>query len=333
VRSNRYGPLEVHDFVEFQLGGYDKRKPTADKQIALAYDRALPDFERRGYYAKRLVRACEKIGGLGNAVGGGSASDLVRSSVLDERYLNLAMRRILATLLPDTKLPDNMKFRTFQVTGGYAMDTNISFSDFNREYHKRVPPEHSSLSRAFLLDFVWQSALDLNIAARYGSELLTSQASSGLVELRVGHIFQKVLTDAKNIQTFSTFVLKDGRSIKEAINSGERTFAEFRDVLLKSKKFREWINGINPDADILKEYHRASVNETWADKLPAKSVRFSMFSAAGVALDLAFPTGVGTALGLGLAGTDSFILDRIIRGWKPSHFIDEVVEDFVGRKD
>lgn len=332
VRTERSGPFEVHDFVEFQLGGTKPKTPTATNQIKLIYDRVLPDHPRRGYFANKLIDASEKLPGLGDASKGSNASALARASILDDQFLNRATRVLLQTLLPNLSLPGALSAKAFQVHGGYAFDSNLNFEAINREYHKIVPPSHSSITPAYLLDFIWQSSLDLNLSARYGTDLLTGEISSKLIELKFGNILNKVTADEQSVRLFSDFAFH-GRTIKETINSGERTFDEFRDVLVKSRNFREWLRGINPDADILREYHNASVKGTWVEKLPTKSARFAVFTGAGIAVDVAFPTGLGTAMGMALGAADTFLLDRLIGGWKPNHFVEDVLEDFVQRPE
>ena len=52
----------------------------------------------------------------------------------------------------------------------------------------------------------------------------------------------------------------------------------------------------------------------------------------GLALGAAFTNPItGTAAGTALSLADSFLLDKLIKGWKPSQFIDGPLKDFVQR--
>jgi hypothetical protein len=39
--------------------------------------------------------------------------------------------------------------------------------------------------------------------------------------------------------------------------------------------------------------------------------------------------GIGTAVGLGLSVGDAFLLDKIIKGWKPNVFVENELKNFV----
>jgi hypothetical protein len=68
---------------------------------------------------------------------------------------------------------------------------------------------------------------------------------------------------------------------------------------------------------------------TWVDKLPSKTIRWLLFSGAGLGLDAMGAGGVGTALGIGLGAVDSFFLDSILKGWKPNQFVEGSLAPFV----
>jgi hypothetical protein len=61
--------------------------------------------------------------------------------------------------------------------------------------------------------------------------------------------------------------------------------------------------------------------ETLIDKLPHKIIRWSLFTGAGVAIDLLGAGGIGTAGGVLMSAADSFLVDRIAKGWKPVQFV------------
>jgi hypothetical protein len=39
----------------------------------------------------------------------------------------------------------------------------------------------------------------------------------------------------------------------------------------------------------------------------------------------------GAAVGIGLSAGDYFLLDKVIKGWKPNQFVNGPLKDFVGR--
>ena len=87
------------------------------------------------------------------------------------------------------------------------------------------------------------------------------------------------------------------------------------------------------DADLIKAYYREISKSSWIDNLSVKVVRWALFQAAGV--------GVGAVLGAGALGIvggaalgffDSFLLDKLSKGWKPDQFIEGSLKTFVRGK-
>jgi hypothetical protein len=124
-------------------------------------------------------------------------------------------------------------------------------------------------------------------------------------------------------------VVPDFPSIREAINSGERTFSDFLRLLDKADKFKSWLQRTNPDAGLVQSYHKAATEQTWADKLPTKATRFFIATGMGLALEAVAPTGLSTIAGVGIGALDALYLDRFIKGWRPNHFIEAQYKDFV----
>ena len=142
-------------------------------------------------------------------------------------------------------------------------------------------------------------------------------------------ILDRYRRNVSQICTFQDFVFDDGRAISEAVNSGQRSFKDLLKLLDQADKFRAWVKSKPPDVNLAKEYLREITKSSWVDKLPGKSSRWAFFTGAGFILDALGAGGVGTATGLVLSAADSFILDRIIKGWKPNQFIEGPLQRFV----
>jgi hypothetical protein len=56
-----------------------------------------------------------------------------------------------------------------------------------------------------------------------------------------------------------------------------------------------------------------------------------LFSGAGLILDHALTGGIGTAIGMGLGLADTFLIDKLLRGWKPNSFVDIQIKHFAGK--
>jgi hypothetical protein len=101
------------------------------------------------------------------------------------------------------------------------------------------------------------------------------------------------------------------------------------DVLDKAQRFKEWLASRNPDQRLLHEYYAETTRQSWLEKLPTKVSRWTIATGLGAAVDAIHPIGA-TALGLGISLFDAMLLDKILKGWRPNQFIDNVVGPFVG---
>ena len=174
---------------------------------------------------------------------------------------------------------------------------------------------------------------DANIAAEFQSDLLTSNVNTLLMEYKVNDILARSSKNRTSINNFSKLYLPNGKPIRDAINSKERSLTEFMKLLEKAEKFKTWLNNFNGDQDILKEYYNAVSRESWVDNLPAKGFRWTIFTGSGILADIAADGGVGTLIGLGLSIGDTFLLDKMIKGWQPNTFIDNELAKFLMKKE
>lgn len=126
-------------------------------------------------------------------------------------------------------------------------------------------------------------------------------------------------------------MFNESRGISEAINSGERSFADFWKILSKGERFKSWLKGKSADQYLLKEYVQDISKDSWIEKVPAKTVRWSVFTVLGALTDLITVPGAGKVVGTLLSGGDTFIVDKLLKGWKPNQFINKIESDFVSR--
>jgi hypothetical protein len=60
--------------------------------------------------------------------------------------------------------------------------------------------------------------------------------------------------EATELREFKEVVVPDCPSVREVINQGQRSFDEFLSLLEKSQRLREWIQSVNPDASLVRDY-------------------------------------------------------------------------------
>lgn len=296
----------------------------------LGLEHSVPDiFEsvcgRRGRAHRLAARFCRHV----------SSSPLdaqlaarVETDVLDGEYMAEAARRALIMMVPDYPMPEVLRFDVQRLDDGLRVLTTIDFALANSLYHRTVPPEHSTLTPAHVLAQILGAREALESAAAANAELSADPIRSALLALKLDSAIARYSRNQQRISSFQSFVLDSGRAVRETINSGERGIDDIIAVLKHARKFKGWLAGQPLDSDIVQQYIRASTEQTWIDKAPAKSLRWLVFTGAGLAFDAMGAGGIGTAVGVGASAVDSFFVDTLLRGWRPSQFVEQRLRPF-----
>lgn len=248
-----------------------------------------------------------------------------RHSILDQKYIGQAAKSVLSSKLNNTANISQLEFFTEKTDRGIVVSTNANFLALNEIYHKIVPPEHSSITSASLLTDVMELEKELYFASTNVSEIASSKISSELASIKFDYIFKQSQKTEEKVVGFNGFVFENARDLRDAVNTGKVSSSDLVQVISKAAKFKAWLQGIESNSDLLKEYYEAVTQESKLDKLPGKSARFSLFTGFGMAADVVFTGGLGTIAGLSLGALDTFYLDKLIAGWKPNQFIEEEV--------
>jgi hypothetical protein len=252
-----------------------------------------------------------------------------RRSILDQNYVGTAAATVIKQLVPEVGEMSGMSFQTKRTSDGIIVDTNINFSVLNELYHRRIPPEHSSVSPALILSHLLDLEKELYFSSTNLSELASSQLSAQLAEKKIDYILARTQKSRDTLNNFSAFVFGDARALREAVNFGHLNLDDLVSVLCKSRKFKDWIVGTKPDTDLVKNYYDEVTRETIIDRLPAKTVRWAVFTGLGLAADTLFAGGLGTVTGLVISSLDAFLVDKMVSGWKPNQFIERDLREIL----
>jgi hypothetical protein len=237
-------------------------------------------------------------------------TDLAREDIADKKFAHSAATAILRNLVPDYNPPADLRFEIFDTGQGYAVDTNIDFVELNKKYHRYVSPSYCTIDTGSLLTHIIDARLESYFGACYMAEIVTTPVLSDLIRLKHFDFLQRRENNVQEIKLFQELSLPDTPTIREAINSGSRTVSEFLTLIDNAERFRSWIRTANPDTGLIRSYYLAATRQTWADKLPTKTIRFVMATGADMLADLFLPTGIGTAAGVTVGAADSLYLDR-----------------------
>ncbi|QCK86216.1 hypothetical protein E8L99_10840 [Phreatobacter aquaticus] len=296
----------IFETVERALKGRDD----AQRIATLIADKARPHRYSGDNRPESIIKICQ-------------------DDLIDVNFSNEIARKIIRHLTPDYIIDNNFRFDLIKINDGYAIDTNIDFDLANEIYHKKIPPSHSTLSPAYIMSHFVTARADTFFSAYYMSEPVISPLYSEIIQEKHMEFLVRRRSHDNEIALFHDIILPNFPLIRESINNGDRSFSEFSALLEKADRFKQWIQVTNPNEGLVQHYHRSATSQTWADKLPTKSVRFAVATGLGAIADAVFPTGLGTAAGLAVGAADSLFLDKLIKGWRPNQFIASEYSNFL----
>lgn len=190
----------------------------------------------------------------------------------------------------------------------------------------------------FILSNISEARADLAFSATHMAEMVASPLSQAILSEKFRDMLAKRRAMSEQIDLFQNTHLQ-GKTLREVINSGERSFSEFIPILESAHRFKaQFLKNADINAGLLAEYYEAVTRDTWVNGLPGKFLRIAAFTGAGHLLGaLTGLAGLGTVAGavagtaadVALDVTDSFLLERVVKGWRPNQFVERKLLPFV----
>ena len=208
-----------------------------------------------------------------------------------------------------------------------SIETDFDFDQANTFYQRAVPD--ARFDKAALLIGVFAGLADLKIAAAFSEEMAISPGALAIAELKLARLLSKRDQSDRKIEIFQEWTCGNGRAIREAVTARARNFDDILHLAEDAGRFKEWLANHPDSSDLNKEYLKAVCSVGWAEKLPPKVVRVLLFTAVGGALSLVTTPAGGIATSAALNMLDSFFVDRLLKGWKPSQFVEGTLKNFV----
>jgi hypothetical protein len=100
-------------------------------------------------------------------------------------------------------------------------------------------------------------------------------------------------------------------------------------LLAKAEPFKQWVQEQAPEGDLVRAYIEQVTSTSWRTGSATKNLRFILFNAAQIAAGAAIAGPGGAVAGVALAATDSYLLDRLLTGWRPHQFVRGPLEKFL----
>lgn len=243
-------------------------------------------------------------------------------ALTDSAATTAAVKALIPEVAPSFTAPADLFFKIEPEGGGFFVDTNLDFTALNAAYHKAVPASYGSVTPAYLLALIQGAYQATYIAGALNSEVAVGPTDRVVQAKVVESVVRRHTHSEAEIAQFVDLTLADGRAIREAVNTGAVPFASVVKLLDSADKFRDWLKKQPVDADLVRAYYQEVIKDSWADKLPGRSIRWALFTGIGLGIDAIGAGGAGTALGVGVSAVDAYIVDRLIKGWKPHQFVE-----------
>lgn len=242
-----------------------------------------------------------------------------------------AVRALIHEVAPTFATPTDFRFKVERERNGYfSVDTNINFSNLNNIYHQIVPPEHSTVTDAYILALVQGAYLASFLAASLNTEIAVHPIEKVVQASAIESVVSRYNQSQLQIESFSDLTLSGSHAIREAVNSGAVPFASVVKLLDSADKFRHWLHKQPADENLVRAYYQETIKDSWVEKLPGKSMRWGIFTGLGLGIDALGAGGLGTATGVAVSAIDSFLADKLVAGWKPHQFVERDLKTLFG---
>ena len=321
THSQSVGPMQTHSFVAFKLTGHEGLGTFKTREDRVAY--MLENEGVAATDAKRFAKSFLKYAPARKLSSDfylkGGITTAAHRDLDDSEFVRAAVNAALDRVGGAASLGEALKFDILGSELGLYVFNNIDFESINRRRSGTVPPLNP-ISSAHILTNILDARADLSLASFYGGDFVTSEVTSSIVQVRYSELLRRSQLNRDQLETFHQVTLPDYPALREVIDSGQRTFKEFLLLLDKATRFKEWLKTAAVDEGLVRSYMAGISKDGWIQSVPAKTVRY-LFTTA---LDAQYPL-VGTAAAI----ADSFIVEKLLGGWRPNHFVENRLGPFL----
>ncbi len=319
--TDSVGALQAHRFTAAFVSGDKASGPIHSTQDRLAFDleRLSLDKKAAHAFAKKFLGLVpvRKLSGDYFLRGGVSAA--AKRDVLDTAFTKKAVRQIVSLSTCGYDPGEQFKFEVADSDLGIYAFHNIDLDGINARRAASTPPVEP-LTVAFILGQIQEARGDLALAAFYSGDFVTSDVASAAIRIRHDEMLQRSGLNANAREQFAEIVLPDSPRVAEVVDAGERTLKEALLLIDQAARFKDWLKAVNPDEGLIRTYMRDVSAEGWVQRMPVKTLRYVLT----LALDATYPV-AGMLAGF----ADNFLVEKLLGGWRPNHFISSRFEPFV----
>jgi hypothetical protein len=249
----------------------------------------------------------------------------VKSDLESPNYLEKAIPELVRSMSGDRDPQTGVRFSIDKVGDFYRVSSNVDLSRLHL-FTDTPLSESDSLDEAHILSKLTRPREALSWSSTYASDLYTDSQSEVLLSLLLEPAFEESALHGQQLALFTKEIL-GGKSVRDAVNSGQRTFGDVLDLLDRAGRFKDWILQQPFDSDLLNEYVNEVGQFEQLDSVPSKVLRWAFCTSIGIAT---IPAHV--IIGASLALFDQLLTKRIFGGWLPNQFVERRLSVFTSEE-
>jgi len=221
------------------------------------------------------------------------------------------------------------KSRCIRISGDkFAMESNFDWDRFasrsNGAFANGINAKCHLILNFIQASEAFMSSVNFCSDGAYPAEI------SDIIKMKHRNLLLKYQNSISQIEIFQESQIGGGKNIRSIINKGEKTLEDVAKLITENPEFSRWTGSIPNDSHIIREYVKAISSQGWINSLPGKSFKFLLMAGVGASLDLLpFSSLAKQATSLGISFGETFMLDKLINGWRPNHFVDGPLRNFV----
>ena len=304
---------QKHNFVSLLLGGREDGRELSDEEMLFkALNRAT---ERRGASkraARRLVERVRFDFGPSGIAGHSSIPKIGQAKIVDNDFFQGIVPNILGAIAPDYPLARGCNYEVISTPEGLAISSDIDYNLLNRLISGNLSSYFSTISNENLM-YIFISAInEFRISSTEQASINSNVASSVVINHLIRGTVPEQRERAADVKAFQKEITTHGKTIREAINNGERSLKEGLTLINESGKFREWSDSIGNDTSLIMEYI-SSINSIHQNStLPDKILRLILSTTVGA---------INPIAGILASAADALLYDNISEEWQPNQFV------------
>lgn len=148
--------------------------------------------------------------------------------------------------------------------------------------HEAMKEKGVFVDPAGILLNVAQSYGDIMIGSEFNAEMSSRDLYARIAQYKFNSIIKRAKNSQASIDCFNHMVYEDVKAVELVINSKEKGFKDVLGVLGNATKFKHWLNDLDSNSNLLKEYTAKISEKNFLESTPAKFIRLYLFHGAGL---------------------------------------------------